>query len=96
VHELYGDTFDVSRNGVYLVTDHMVPEGTPIDLELELPIAGEDGNPIRVRCQARVVRTDPPAQVILDTPMVGLACAIERIYSYAGLREDKANLAATA
>jgi hypothetical protein len=34
--------------------------------------------------------------VILDTPMVGLACAIERIYSYAGLREDKANLAATA
>ena len=94
--ELRGETFDVSRLGVYLVTDRIVPEGTPIDLELELPIAREEGDCVRVRCRARVVRTDPAGQPALPTPMMGLACAIEQIYSYAGLSDDTASLAATA
>ena len=46
--ELRGETFDVSRLGIYLVTDRIVAEGTPIDLELELPIAREEGDCVRV------------------------------------------------
>ncbi len=96
LRELQGETFDVSRLGVYLVTDRIVSEGTPIDLEIELPVAREEGDCVRVRCRARVVRTDPTGEIALPTPMVGLACAIEQIYSYAGLSDDTPYLVATA
>ncbi len=94
--ELRGETFDISRLGVYLLTDRIVPQGTAINLELELPVVREEGDCVRVRCRARVVRTDPAGEPALLTPMVGLACVIEQIYSYAGLSDDTPYLAATA
>ena len=96
LRELRGETFDISRLGLYLLTDRVLRAGTSIDLELELPVAREEGDAVRVRCRARVVRTDPAGQAAFLTPMVGLACVIEQIYSYAGLSDDLVSLAATA
>ncbi len=96
LRELRGDTFDISRIGLYLLSDRVIRAGTSIDLELELPVAREEGDSVRVRCRARVVRTDPTGEAALPTPVVGLACVIEQIYSYAGLSDDLASVAATA
>lgn len=77
--EMSGHTRDVSSRGVFMYLDADLAEGVAIEFVMTLPREVTLANPVRVRCQGRVLRVDSKGRE------QGAAIAIE---SYDFLAEE--------
>jgi len=73
VGELFTECRDVSSHGVYFFLQQPLNSGLPLEIMLTLPTEITGGEPVRVRCEARVQRTETAAG-----GRVGIAAKIER------------------
>ena len=76
--ELHGYTRDVSSRGAFMLIDSEFTEGTMVDFLMTLPAEITLAEPIRVRCQGRVLRVERRAQD------AGIAVVIEK-YDFVGV-----------
>lgn len=72
-----GRTRDVSSRGVYMLVSSEMEAGTPIEFVMTLPSEITLADPVRVRCQGRVLRVDRAEQE------QGVAVAIDH-YDFVG------------
>ena len=82
--EISTQSKDVSSHGVYFFLEQPIRSGTPLEIMLVLPEAITQGEPIRVRCEARVQRTENAG-----AGRVGIAAKIERYRFLPGKRERR-------
>ena len=82
--EISTESKDVSSHGVYFFVEQPIKSGTPLEIMLILPEAITQGEPIRVRCEARVQRTEAAGE-----GRVGIAAKIERYRFLPGKRERR-------
>lgn len=66
-----GRTRDVSSRGVYMLVSSELKAGDPIEFVMTLPSEITLADPVRVRCQGRILRVDR------DDQELGAAVAIE-------------------
>jgi hypothetical protein len=71
---------DVSSHGVYFFLEQPINGGSTLELTLTLPSEITQGEPVRVRCEARVQRTE------VGEGRVGIAAKIERYRFLPGKR----------
>ena len=72
---------DVSSHGVYFFLEQSISIGSTLELTLTLPSEITQGEPVRVRCEAQVKRTEP-----IEEGRVGIAAKIERYRFLPGKR----------
>jgi PilZ domain len=77
---------DVSSRGVYFFLQQPLQNGSPLEIVLTLPAEITRGEPVRVRCEARVQRTET-----VERGRVGIAAKIERYRFLPGKRERRRN-----
>jgi hypothetical protein len=82
--EILTESSDVSSRGVYFFVQERVESGALLDIVLTLPSEITRGEPVRVRCEARVQRTEPVAE-----GRVGIAAKIERYRFLPGKRDRR-------
>ncbi len=78
--EILTESKDVSSHGVYFVVDQSLKTGSSLELLMTLPPEITRGDPVRIRCEARVQRTETLAGG------VGVAAKIERYRFLPGKR----------
>ena len=79
--EILTESKDVSSQGVYFVTETPVKSGSALEIMITLPSEITRGEPVRVRCEARVQRSESIAQ-----GRVGIAAKIQRYRFLPGKR----------
>ena len=79
--EIVTECRDVSSHGVFFFLQESLESGSPLDIVLTLPSEITRAEPIRVRCEARVQRTEPAGE-----GRVGIAAKIERYRFLPGKR----------
>lgn len=77
IDELIGETRDVSSRGAFVQTESSFVEGAAVEFMMTLPSEITLADPIRVRCQGKILRVEQTA----DNP--GIAVAIEK-YDFLG------------
>jgi PilZ domain len=82
--EIFTETRDVSSRGVYFFLEEPLKSGSQLELMLTLPPEITRGEPVRVRCQALVQRTENVTE-----DRVGIAVKIERYRFLPGKRERR-------
>lgn len=82
--EISTQSKDVSSHGVYFFLEQPIKSGSPLEILLTLPEAITQGEPVRVRCEARVQRTESAGE-----GRVGIAAKIERYRFLPGKRERR-------
>jgi hypothetical protein len=82
--EILAECRDVSSQGVYFFLREPLNRGSLVELLLTLPSEITQGEPVRVRCEARVQRTES-----LKEGRVGIAAKIERYRFLPGKRERR-------
>ena len=81
--EILSVSKDVSSHGVYFCTRQSLKSGSPLEIMLMLPAEiARAAEPVRVRCEARVQRTESVAR-----GRVGIAAKIDR-YHFLPARRD--------
>ena len=75
--ELTGHTRDVSSRGVFIYLDADIAADAPIEFVMTLPPEITLADPIRVRCEGKILRVDKGSQG------QGVAVAIEK-YDFVG------------
>lgn len=58
LHRARGTTRDIALGGVYCYTERPVKAGEPVDFDMVLPGQLADGNPRKLRCTGRVLRSE--------------------------------------
>jgi hypothetical protein len=84
--EILTETKDVSSQGVFFFLKEPLESGAALDMVLTLPAEITHGEPVRVRCEARVQRTET-----VEAGRVGIAAKIERYRFLPGTRERRAS-----
>jgi hypothetical protein len=79
--EILTESSDVSSHGVYFFVQQPISSGAPLEIMLTLPSEITRGEPVRVRCEARVQRTEAQGK-----GRVGIAAKIERYRFLPGKR----------
>jgi hypothetical protein len=79
--EILTESKDVSSQGVYFVMEAPVRSGSALEIMITLPSEITRGEPVRVRCEARVQRSESIAQ-----GRVGIAAKIQRYRFLPGKR----------
>ena len=82
--EMLTECKDVSSHGVYFFLPEPMQSGLPVDIVLTLPPEITQGDPVRVRCEARIQRTE-----VAEEGRVGIAAKIERYRFLPGKRERR-------
>ena len=82
--EILTECKDVSSHGVFFFLQESLQSGSPLELVLTLPSEITRAEPVRVRCEARVQRTEPAGE-----GRVGIAVKIERYRFLPGKRERR-------
>ena len=82
--EIVTECKDVSSHGVFFFLQESLQSGSPLELVLTLPSEITRAEPVRVRCEARVQRTEPAGE-----GRVGIAVKIERYRFLPGRRERR-------
>ena len=82
--EILTECRDVSSHGVFFFLEQPLKSGSTLDLLLTLPSEITRGEPVRVRCEARVQRTETAGE-----GRVGIAAKIERYRFLPGKRERR-------
>jgi hypothetical protein len=80
--EILTECRDVSSHGVFFFLEESFKSGFPLEIVLTLPSEITRAEPIRIRCEARVQRTEPAGE-----GRVGIAAKIERYRFLPGKRE---------
>lgn len=83
--EILTESRDVSSRGVFFFLQEPLKSGL-LDIVLTLPSEITGGEPVRVRCEARVQRTET-----VQPGRVGVAAKIERYRFLPGKRERRAS-----
>ncbi len=81
VGEAVTQSRDVSSRGVYFLSPKDIKHGSPVEIVMTLPHEITLVGPVKVRCSARIQRTE-----LQPGRKVGVAAAIER---YEFLRSDE-------
>jgi hypothetical protein len=68
---------DVSRTGIYFLSNVSLAPGTGVELTFALPTERERGASVLVRASAKAIRVSPLEGEV--TPVYGVAAAIDRI-----------------
>ncbi len=68
---------DVSRTGIYFLSNVSLAPGTGVELTFALPTERERGASVLVRASAKTIRVSPLRGEV--TPVYGVAAAIDRI-----------------
>ena len=76
-HKQAGHTRDVSSRGVFMYLDTEIVADAPIEFVMTLPTEITLSEPIRVRCQGRVLRVDRSAQK-QGVAVTGVAVTIDQ------------------
>jgi hypothetical protein len=79
--EILTECRDVSSHGVYFFLGEPINSGSTLELTLTLPSEITQGEPVRVRCEAQVQRTET-----IEEGRVGIAAKIERYRFLPGKR----------
>jgi len=79
--EIHTETKDVSSHGVYFLMEKSLKSGAPVEILLTLPEEITRAEPVRVRCEARVQRSENLAE-----GRVGIAAKIQRYRFLPGKR----------
>lgn len=79
--EIHTETKDVSSHGVYFLMEKSLKSGSAVEVLLTLPEEITHGDPVRVRCEARVQRSEN-----LGEGRVGIAAKIQRYRFLPGKR----------
>ena len=79
--EVHTESKDVSSRGVYFLMEKSVKSGSALEIMITLPTEITRGEPVRVRCEARVQRSENIAE-----GRVGIAAKIERYRFLPGKR----------
>jgi len=79
--EIRTESKDVSSHGVYFVMENSLKSGSAVEILLTLPSEITRAEPVRVRCEARVQRSENIAE-----GRVGVAAEIERYRFLPGKR----------
>ena len=79
--EILTECRDISSHGVYFFMQQTLNSGLPLEITLTLPTEITGGEPVRVRCEARVQRAETTAG-----GRVGIAAKIERYRFLPGKR----------
>jgi len=82
--EIVTECKDVSSHGVFFFLQESLQSGSPLELVLTLPSEITRAEPVRVRCEARVQRSEPAGE-----GRVGIAVKIERYRFLPGKRERR-------
>lgn len=82
--EIVTECKDVSSHGVFFFLQESLQSGSPLELVLTLPSEITRAEPVRVRCEARVQRSEPAGE-----GRVGIAVKIERYRFLPGRRERR-------
>ena len=82
--EILAECKDVSSQGVYFFLEEPLKSGSQLEIMLTLPPEITRGDPVRVRCEARVQRTEN-----IKEGRVGIAAKIERYRFLPGKRERR-------
>lgn len=82
--EIVTECKDVSSHGVFFFLQESIQSGSPLELVLTLPSEITRAEPVRVRCEARVQRSEPAGE-----GRVGIAVKIERYRFLPGKRERR-------
>ena len=79
--EIHTESKDVSSQGVYFLMETSLKSGSGVEIMITLPSEITRGEPVRVRCEARVQRSENIAG-----GRVGIAAKIERYRFLPGKR----------
>jgi len=79
--DIVTESRDVSSHGVYFLLEKSLKSGSALDLMLTLPSEITRGEPVRVRCDARVQRSEN-----IGEGRVGIAAKIQRYRFLPGKR----------
>ena len=79
--EILTESKDVSSHGVYFLMEKSFKSGSALEIVVTLPPEITHGEPVRVRCEARVQRSENIAE-----GRVGIAAKIERYRFLPGKR----------
>jgi hypothetical protein len=79
--EIHTESKDVSSHGVYFQMETSLKSGSAVEIMITLPSEITRGEPVRVRCEARVQRSESIAE-----GRVGIAAKIERYRFLPGKR----------
>lgn len=79
--EIHTESKDVSSHGVYFVMEKSLKTGSALEIMLTLPTEITRAEPVRVRCEARVQRSENIAE-----GRVGIAAKIQRYRFLPGKR----------
>jgi hypothetical protein len=72
-----GQLRDVSRTGIFFHSNVSIAQGAGVELTFSLPGERDRGMSVLVRASAKAIRVSPiPGE---DTPIYGVAAAIDRI-----------------
>jgi len=82
--EVSTESKDVSSHGVYFFLDRPLKSGSPLEIMLILPEEITQGDPVRIRCEARVQRAESVVE-----GRIGIAAKIERYRFLPGKRERR-------
>ena len=82
--EILAECRDVSSQGVYFFLEEPLKSGSELEIMLTLPPEITRGDPVRVRCEARVQRSEN-----IKEGRVGIAAKIERYRFLPGKRERR-------
>lgn len=82
--EAASETEDVSSHGLYFTVEKNLAPGSAVEVLLTLPREITMSEPVRVRCQGRVVRVETKPQ--RESRTVGVAAVIDR---YEFLRSEE-------
>lgn len=80
--QILAECKDISSQGVYFFLEEPLKSGSQLEIILTLPPEITRGDPVRVRCKARVQRTEN-----IKEGRVGIAAKIERYRFLPGKRE---------
>ena len=79
--EIHTESKDVSSHGVYFQMETSLKSGSAVEIMITLPAEITRGEPVRVRCEGRVQRSENVAE-----GRVGIAAKIERYRFLPGKR----------
>ena len=79
--EIFTESKDVSSQGVFFFLAQPLKAGSPLEITMTLPAEITRAEPVRVRCEARVQRSQR-----LEEGRVGIAAKIERYRFLPGKR----------
>ena len=81
VGEIHTESKDVSSHGVYFQMETSLKSGSAVEITITLPSEITRSEPVRVRCEGRVQRSESIAE-----GRVGIAAKIERYRFLPGKR----------